>query len=76
MRFTPIQVPPRSPVIRLNEYNKLTEYDDLFIHRRMQQRCGFYDSIQESDCLCVDNYSGGDMHRSCYSVDIKFVQNF
>ena len=24
---------PRRPVIKLNNYNKLTENDDLFIHR-------------------------------------------
>ena len=39
----------------------------------------FYDSIQESKCPCVgnysgvDNYSGGDRH--CHSVEISFVQN-
>ena len=60
---------PRRPVIKLNDYNKLTENDDLFIHRWMQQRCEFYDSIQVSDCPYVgnysgvDNYSGGDMRR-------------
>ena len=44
----------------------------------MQQRCEFYDSIQESKCPCVgnysgvNNYSGGDRH--CHSVEISFVQ--
>ena len=33
MRFKLMHGAPKSPVIRLNEYNKLTENDDLFIHR-------------------------------------------
>ena len=39
----------------------------------------FYDSIQESKCPCVGNYSGVDNYsvgdRHCHSVEISFVQN-
>lgn len=66
--------PPRSPVIRLNEYNKLTENDDLLIHRYEQQRCGVFDNSQESDCTCFINFTTADMHCSCHGVDKNFEQ--
>ena len=47
---------PRIPVIRLNEYNKLTENDGPFIPRWRQQIHEGYDST------CDNNSSSVDMH--------------
>ena len=53
-----------SLVITVSEYNKLTENDEIFIHRWMQQRSGFWHSNKEPHNTLVDNCPVDDLRYS------------